>query len=216
MTKRVKPRRSYDSPRRREQADATQGAILDAARALFVERGYVATSVQAIADRARISAATVYQAYGNKRSILARLVDVSIAGDEAPTPVLGRPWVQALREEPDLHSRVRILAREGTQMLGRRAPIDAVVAAAAATDSEIAALWRQMGEERHAGQARLLQLVVGDAGLRPGLTRAAAADVLYAVGSPETYRAMVDDRGWSSARFERWYADTLLRLLFEP
>lgn len=215
MVKRVNPKRSYESPRRREQADATRRAILDAARALFVERGYVATSVQSIADRAGLSAATVYQAYGNKRSILTRLVDVSIAGDEAPTSVLDRPWVNELREEPDLRRRIAILARHGTQILARRAPIDAVVTAAAATDAEIAALWTHMREQRHAGQARVLDLVAGAAGVRPGLTRAAAADVLYSIGSPETYRALVDDRGWSSARFGRWYADTLLRLLFD-
>jgi len=215
MAKRVNPPRSYDSPRRREQADATQSAILDAARALFLNRGYVATSVRAIAERAGVSAATVYQAFGNKRSILSRLVDVSIAGDQAPTPVLNRPWVQALREEPSLDRRVQLLARGGTQILERRAPIDAVVAAAAATDHEIAVLWSQLREQRHAGQARLLELVVGEASLRSGLSRAAAADILYAVGSPETYRSLVDDRGWSTARFERWYAETLLRLLLE-
>jgi hypothetical protein len=42
-----------------------------------------------------------------------------------------------------------------------------------------------------------------------------AADVLYAIGSPETYRLLVVDRGWSGARFERWYGETLTRLLFE-
>lgn len=215
MAKRVNPRRSYDSPRRREQANATQAAILDAARTLFVERGYAATSIQAIAHRAGVSAATVYQAFSNKRSILGRLVDVSIAGDAEPTAVMDRAWVSALREEPDVRRRIRSLARQGTQILERRAPIDAVIGAAAATDPEIAALWRQRRDQRHGGQARLLELVIGEAGLRPGLTRAAAADILYAIGSPETYRALVDDRGWSSARFERWYADTLLRLLFE-
>jgi TetR/AcrR family transcriptional regulator, regulator of autoinduction and epiphytic fitness len=208
MTDAVNPRRSYDSPLRREQADATRRAILDTARGLFLERGYVATTVAAIAKRAEVSAATVYQTFGNKRSVLARLVDVSIAGDEAPIPLADRPWVRALREEADLRQRIRILARNGTVILERRAPIDAVVAAAAATDPEIATLWRQMREERHAGQARLLTLVAGEARLRRG-----AADVLYAIGSPETYRSLVEDRGWSPARFERWYAEAIERLL---
>ncbi len=206
----VNPRRAYDSPLRREQADATRRTILDAARALFLERGYVTTTIQAIADRAEVSAATIYQTFGNKRSVLARLVDISIAGDEAPVPVAERPWVRALRDEPDLRLRIRILARNGAAILERRAPIDAVVAAAAATDTEIATLWRQMRDERHAGQARLLKLVAGGVPLRRR-----AADVLYAIGSPETYRSLVDDRGWSSARFERWYAEAIERLLME-
>ena len=208
MTEDVNPRRAYDSPLRREQADATQRAILDAARTLFLERGYVATSIAAIADRADVSAATIYQTFGNKRSVLARLVDVSIAGDAAPVPVADRPWVRTLADEPDLRLRIRALARNGAAILERRAPIDAVVAAAAATDPEIATLWRQMRDERHGGQARLLKLVAGEAPLRRG-----AADVLYAIGSPETYRSLVEDRGWSPARFERWYAEAIERLL---
>lgn len=208
MTRAVNPRRSYDSPLRREQADATQRAILDAARMLFLERGYVATTIAAIADRASVSAATIYQGFANKRSVLARLVDESIAGDAAPVAVADRPWVRSLRDEPDVRKRVRSLARNGTAILARRAPIDAVVAAAAATDPEIATLWRQTRDERHAGQARLLKLVAGDAPLRRE-----AADVLYAIGSPETYRSLVDDRGWSHARFERWYAEAIEGLL---
>jgi AcrR family transcriptional regulator len=210
MATAVNPRRSYHSPLRREQADATRHAILEAARALFLERGYVATPIATIADRAEVSPATIYQTFGNKRSVLVRLVDISIAGDEAPIPVADRPWVRALSDEPDLRLRIRILAWNGAAILRRRAPIDAVVASAAATDPEIATLWRQMRDERHAGQARLLKIVAGGVPLRRE-----AADVLYAIGSPETYRAFVVDRGWSPARFERWYAQAIERLLLE-
>lgn len=76
-------------------------------------------------------------------------------------------------------------------------------------------LWASGKKERHAGQRELLRLVVGRAGLRAGLTLAAAADILFAIGSPETYRLLVVDRGWSGLRFERWYEETLARLLFD-
>jgi hypothetical protein len=42
-----------------------------------------------------------------------------------------------------------------------------------------------------------------------------AADILYALGSPETYRLLVVDRGWSASQFERWYGQTLERLLLD-
>jgi TetR/AcrR family transcriptional regulator, regulator of autoinduction and epiphytic fitness len=217
MPKTVNPRRRYESPIRREQADLTRRAILDAARALFLERGYVATPIQAIARRARVSPATVYGIFGTKRAILAALVDISIAGDDAPVPIRERPWVRDLQQEPELRGRIRILARNGRLILERRAPIDAVVAAAAATDPEIAGLWVRIREQRHAGQRTLLQLVIGASGrLRPGLTVAAAADILYTLGSPESYRLLVEDRGWSGDRFERWYALSIERLLFAP
>jgi AcrR family transcriptional regulator len=211
----VKRRRAYESPRRHEQARATRAAILEAAGELFLERGYVATTMQAIAARARISPATVYTAFSNKRSLLSALVDVSIAGDDAPVPIFERPWVHELRDEPDLHRRIAILARNGRLILERRAPVDEVVRAAAASDPDIAALWRAGKAQRLAGQRELLRIVAGGVGFRDGLGEGEAVDTLYALGSPETYRLLTVDRAWSPARFERWYADTLSRLLFE-
>lgn len=214
MTKAVNPRRAYDSPLRQAQARATRRAILGAARDLFIEGGYVATTMQAIATRVRISPATVYATFLNKRALLAALVDVSIAGDDAPVPILDRTWVQEMRVEPDLQRRLRILARNGRLILERRSPIDEVLRAAAAADPDIAVLWEQGKAQRLAGQRDLLRIVAGADGLRDGLSFANAVDTLYAIGSPETYRLLVTDRGWSAARFERWYAETLARLLF--
>ncbi len=215
MTKAVNPRRAYQSPRRQEQARSTRRAVLDAARGLFIDHGFVSTTVEAIAARATTSTATVYATFANKRSILSALVDTSIAGDDEPIPIIQRPWVGEMRGEPDLHRRIGILARNGRLILERRAPIDEVVRAAAASDPDIDALWRQGKAQRLAGQRELLRIVVGSDDLRPGLEHGAAADIIYAIGSPETYRLLTSDRGWSPARFERWYADTLGRLLFE-
>src|SRR5437870_9261128 len=213
MPEPVKPRRSYESPRRREQALGTRRAVLDAARDLFVDRGYVATTIDAIAARARVSPETVYATFTNKRSLLSRLIDVSLAGDDAPVPILERRWVRDLRDEPDPRRRVRILARNGRRMLERSLPIYEVLRGAASADPEIASLWERAKAQRLAGQRELLRIVAERAPLREGLTASAATDILYAVGSPETYRLLVVDRGWSATRFERWYAEALARLL---
>jgi len=216
MPESVKHRRAYESPRRREQARATRHAVLEAARALFIERGYVGTTIEAIAARANVAPETVYAVFGTKRSLLSELVDVSIAGgDEAP-PILDQDWVQQIRDEPDPHRRVRLLASHGRSILERRAAVDEVVRGAASADPEIASL-RELGKaQRFAGQRELLRMVLGAAGLRQGMDLKTAADVLYAIGSPETYRLLVVDRAWSGPRFERWYGETLERLLLEP
>jgi AcrR family transcriptional regulator len=216
MPEPVKRRRVYDSPRRREQAWATRRAILDAARALFIERGYVGTTIDAIAARATISPETVYSAFGTKRALLGKLVDVSIAGGSEALPILEQAWVHEMREEPDPHRRLRILASNGRSILERRSALDEVVRGAAAADPEMAALWERGKAERAAGQRALLRIVVGAADLREGLDLETAADILFAVGSPEVYGLLVVDRGWSSSRFEHWYADALERLLFDP
>lgn len=212
----VKPARTPDFPRRRERARATRIRVLDAARALFIERGYVATTIDAIAERADVSSETIYSTFGNKRSLLSELVDVSIAGDVNATPILERDWVQEMREEPDPRRRLRMLARQGRSILERRSAVDEVVRGAASADPDIAAL-RDLGKaQRFAGQREFLRIVVGATGLREGMDLETAADILYAVGSPETYRLLVVDRGWSGSRFERWYGDTLERLLLAP
>lgn len=211
----VKQRRVYDSPRRREQARATRLAILDAASALFNERGYVATTIDAIAASATVSPETVFSAFGSKRSILAELVDISISGGEGAPPILDQAWVQEMREEPDARRRLKILASNGGSILQRRAAIDEVVRGAAAADPEMAALWERSKVQRFAGQRTLLQIALGTTGPRGGLDLETAAETVFAIGSPEVYRLLAVDRGWSSSRFEDWYADTLARLLLD-
>jgi AcrR family transcriptional regulator len=213
MSNRAGSPRRYDSPRRREQASATRQAILDAARALFAERGYVGTTIEAIAAYAAVSPETVYATFRNKRSLLSALVDISIVGDDEPVPVLDRDWVRQIRDEPDQRRRLELLARNGRLILERRAPIDEVVRSAAAADPEIAALHGTGKTQRIAGQRELLRVIAGADGLRAGLPLDEAADILFAVGSPEVYRLLVIDRGWSPERFEAWYVDTIERLL---
>jgi len=210
------PRRSYESPRRRDQARATRSAVLEAARDLFVRNGYVATTIETIAVAASVSPETVYAIFKSKRSLLSALIDVSFAGDDEPVPILQRAWVTQLRDERDPARQRRILAKNGRLMLERSTAIYEVLQGAAAADPHLAALWERTKQQRYAGQRELLRLLTARAALRDGLTRAAASDILFTIASPETFRLLTVDRGWSPHRFERWYADTLARLLFAP
>ncbi len=65
------------------------------------------------------------------------------------------------------------------------------------------------------GQQELLRIVMGEAALRTGLDIDSAADVVYALGSPETWQLLVVDRAWTADRFERWYGDAIERLLLD-
>src|SRR5664280_1530911 len=106
MQEPVKSRRAYDSPRRREQARATRRAILEAARASFIDSGYVATTIEAIAARADVSPESIYLIFRNKRSLLSALIDISIAGDDAAAPILQRDWVATMRAASRMARRV--------------------------------------------------------------------------------------------------------------
>jgi hypothetical protein len=129
-------------------------------------------------------------------------------------PILERGWVQEMRDEPNPKRRLQILARNGRLILERTAPLYEVLRGASAADPQIASLLELTKAQRFAGQRQLLRILTAGHTLRQGLTAAAAADILFAIGSPETYRLLVLDRGWSGDRFERWHSDTLARLLF--
>ncbi len=216
MGERVNPDRAERFPRRAARARATRSRVLDAALELFVERGYVAATVDSIADRADVSAETIYSTFGSKRALLSQLVDVSIAGGVDAPPLLEQAWVEEMRDETDPRLRLRMLASRGRAILERRAAVDEVVRGAASADPEIAALRDRGNEERYAGQRELLRIVLGSADLRGDLDLEAATDILFAIGSPDVYRLLAVDRGWGGDRFERWYGAALQDLLLAP
>ncbi|MGK2851744.1 MAG: TetR/AcrR family transcriptional regulator [Candidatus Limnocylindrales bacterium] len=210
MSSPARIRRRYASPRRSAAAAATRTAILDAALELFLERGYVSTTMEAIARRSQVSPKTVYAAVRNRRGLIAAVLDRAIAGDEEPVAIADRPWVAAMRASPEPNERLVILAREGARILRRRADIDAVLDRAALVDGEAAALAERTREERRVGQGVLLRLA-----LAPQAVDDAAADTLFALGSPEVYRTLTGSRGWTHEAFEDWYVE-LLRRIFLP
>jgi len=212
----VKPSGDEPFPRRQRRARATRFRILDVARALFLEQGYVGTTINAIAERADVAPETVYAAFGSKRALLSQLVDLSIAGAVAASPVLEQGWVRELREEPDVRHRIRMLAHQGRLILDRRAALDEVMRGAASADPEIAALHARGKAVRFAGQRELLRLAVGETPVAEGIDFATAVDIVYVLGSPETYRLLVIDRGWSGDQFEAWYGEMLERLVGLP
>src|SRR6266511_6026607 len=74
-------------------------------------------------------------------------------------------------------------------------PIYEVLHGAAAADQQIASLWRRYKRQRLEGQRALLRILTERNPLREGLTAKAAGDILFAIGSPETYGLLVSDRG---------------------
>lgn len=212
MSSRVKHRRAYVSPRRDESAEATRGAILQASRSLFLEQGYAGTTIAAIADRASVSAKTVYARFGNKRRLLVAVLDHAIAGDALPISIRERAWVRDMRDEEDRGRRLDLLAQAGAGILGRRTDIDELIRRAADVDPDLGELVASSRAQRRAGQAELLGIAIGE---EPD---EAAIDALFAIGSPEVYRLTVIESGWSHDRFVAWYARTIRRLFldYEP
>src|SRR5881398_2341205 len=111
MADRVKTRRRYHSPRRREQAAATRRAMLEAAQRLFERQGYAATSIAAIAANAGVAQKTVYLAFETKSGLLRALWHLLLRGDEGDAPVGERAWYRKVLEEADPRRQLELNAR---------------------------------------------------------------------------------------------------------
>ncbi|RZQ61313.1 TetR/AcrR family transcriptional regulator [Amycolatopsis suaedae] len=181
--------------------------MLDAARALFVERGYAGTSVEAVAAAAGVATPTIYFTFGSKRVLLKEVLDVSVAGDDSAVPTMERPWFAEALAEPDPAAQLRLQVRAARRILERAAAVLEVVRAAAPADDEVAALWRVNQEQRLTVQRRLAAALAGKTRLRHDVDT--AADILFAVLGPELFGVLTTTRGWSSARWEDWAVDSL-------
>lgn len=211
----VKRKRPYDSTLRKQQAGQTRIRILDAAEALFAERGYAATTMEAIASAAGVAADTVYAAFGSKSGVIHRLVDVRVGGDDAPTRLLDRPGPQAVRAEPDPRRQLQGFAVDITAILERVRPVDDIMRSAAAVDPEVAALRAAMQAERHRNLRTLAAWLGRNARFRREMDAEQAAAVIWTLASPEVHGLLRRERGWSQQAYTDWLADTLARSLLD-
>ena len=210
----VRPKkRRYDSTRRQEAASATRRAVLDAARQTFVERGYLAATMSSIAKRAGVAPDTVYAAVGNKPALFRLLVETAISGSDQPIAALERDYVRAIQEETAPRKKLQLYAHAICVIHGRLAPLFKVLQSATSADPALASLWSEISERRAKNMRLFARDLQATGGLRAGLDVDETADIIWSTNSAEFYLLLVDQRGWSPARFERWLADAWARLL---
>jgi AcrR family transcriptional regulator len=195
--------------KRAERSRRTREKVVEAARELFVTQGYGATSLQEVADRAGVAVQTIYFVFHNKRTLFKDVVDASIAGDTEPVATMDREWFRAACAEPTAAGQLRAHVRGTREILGRVAPIMSLIAAAAATDPEIAAQWPDGPDPRYTVHYAAAEALVGKPDARPGISVDMAADLLFGLLSPELYLIFVRDRGWSPDMWEEWARTTL-------
>jgi AcrR family transcriptional regulator len=188
-------------------------AVVEAARALFPERGYAATTIEAISEHSDVPSATVYRLFSSKLGILKALLDTSIAGDDQPLAVQDRPDVASLYNEPDPRELLAGFAGITTAINQRTNDTYGVLAGAAGSDPAAAELLDEIREQRDRGQGQIARALARAGALKPGLREREAADLIHALMSPEVYRLLVGDRGWTPKRYERWLATTLTHQL---
>lgn len=204
-------KRRYDATRRRQAAARTRAAILDAARQLFTERGYAATPMTAIAERAGVALDTVYASVGRKPQLARLLIETAISGTDQAIPAGQRDYVRAILAAPDAGTKITIYAAAVAAIAPRLALVLGIIQQAARDEPELARLWAEIAERRAANMRLFVAELATVAPLR--LNANQAADIVWATNAAELYQLLVGQRGWSPQRYERFLADTWRRLL---
>ena len=209
------PERSYSSPVREDQARQTRKRIVDAGAALFAERGYGATTIDAIAKAAGVSRKTVFDSVGGKANLMKLAYDFAITGDDAPIPLMDRPRIADLMAERDPAAMITGHAALVTEVGSRIAAIYCALEQAAGTDAEARALYQALLRQRRTSMDIPARLMAETGALRPGLTRTTAAQLLWIYSDPALYDKLVGQQGWSAKEFETWLRRTLEQQLLE-
>jgi AcrR family transcriptional regulator len=207
-------KRPYDNSRRQAVVRATRAAVVAAARRLFIEGGYSATTIESIADGCGVPLGTVYRLFGSKRGILLAVLDLAFGGDDQPVAYRDRPATKRALAEADPQRLIEAFSPLTRELLERSAPILHVLRSAAEADPDAAELYAEAQRQRYAGQSNLAEVLAERNQL--AVTAVEAADIMYTLKSPEVFRTLMEERGWSAEQYERWLTSALQATLLHP
>ena len=214
MTKRKSTKREYDSTRRQAQANETRRYILEAARKLFMERGYAGATAEAIAAQAGVSAQTIYAIFKNKKRILVSLMNVSpTTGLEDHTPMPERANVQAVSQERDQRRQLEMFAQVVAANLDQVAVVSEIMADAAKTEPDFDRILQKLNKQRLEHMTLAVQQVAANGPFREKMDEVYARDTVWTLTSPEVFLLLTQGRGWSKEKYAGWLADMLTRAL---
>ena len=207
----VKAKRSYDASLRRQQADRSHDRIVEMAQRRFLNDGYGPTTIAAIAEDAGVSVDTIYKTFGGKPGLIRAMSARALEGTRA---------VPAERRSDELQSREKdprkLIARWGmftTEIAPLAAPIALLVRDAAGSHPELRPVVDEVHDNRLRRMTENARRFAAAGHLRPGLTVADAATVMWTYTSPELYELLVLRRGMPLKAFGRFVADALIAAL---
>lgn len=207
----VNKTRQYSSAVRAEQAARTRARILDAAGQLFLERGYARTTVQDLADQAGVARDTVHAIFGSKARVLTSLIDVRLVPDGAVANVTDTAEAKAVRAEADPRIQLDLFGAWIAAMSTRLRPVFEILRTASAVEPDMAAVFAEMDRFRLKNMYTYVGWFAARGPLR--VSKKQAAEVIWAIASPDVGRMLCDELGWSETDHADWIADTLKRTL---
>ncbi|MEP9395146.1 TetR/AcrR family transcriptional regulator [Gordonia sp. VNK1] len=196
-----------------EQAMATRVRIVDAATELFVSEGFLTTTMSGIAKHAGVAVQTLYLSFGSKASILKAVFDAALAGGDNADGILEQEWFQAVIDEPDGPTALRLFCANASEVIGRASLVFNVIRMAGA-DPKVAELLAENRQLRLGGYRLIRDALVTRPGYSPTLDPDVALGIMFAVVSEDTYLMLVHEYGWSHERWTEWITETIVSQLF--
>jgi AcrR family transcriptional regulator len=207
----VKDKRKYSSVVREEQAARTRTRILDAASALFLERGYARTTMKDIAAQADVARDTVHAIFGSKARVLTSLIDVRLVPDGTVANVTQRPDAQAIKDEIDQRKQIELFAKFIAGISTELRPVFEILRTASAVEPEMAKVFQEMDRFRLSNMRTYARWIAARGPLR--VSSRQAGEIIWALASLDVGRMLCDELGWTESQHARWLSDTLVRTL---
>jgi len=214
MAKAVKGARKYDAGRRQAQARETQLAIIRTAQRLFIEQGYGRTTMAAVARDAGVSVETVYAVFRNKSTLLHRVWDITIGGDDEDIVFHERPEVMAIRAEPDLAKRFALQAKFATNTSRRVTPFLRPLQGAAGSEPAAEEMLAEIGQQRLTGLSFMAREAASTGQL--AVSEEECRDIIWSLSDGTLWHLLAEERGWTDERFATWLGAMWTEMLVKP
>jgi AcrR family transcriptional regulator len=209
----AKVKRRYDATGRREQARTRRRAVVVAAKELFERDGFRPTTIAAVAERAGVSAESIYKGFGTKATLAKAVFDFVIAGDDEQVPIAQRSEADAIRAEPDVRRKIVLYTRGLATRQHRSAKVQILIRDGGHTDETLAPVWQQLLAERLNGMTMLGRHLIETGQLREGIELDEVRDVLWTYIAVELYELLVLERGWPVDRYAEWIGQAITAAL---
>ena len=207
------PTVKVSKPTRSQRAIETRARMREAAYAEFAARGYAATTMKEIAERAGVAVQTLYYTFRTKGLLLREVMESATGGGAGSGPISDRPWLREIMSSTDPQRMLALSAELGGSVYERAAPLWPVIQAAALSDPEVEQYWREVADARRSGMGRVVVKIATAGALKPGLSPERAADVLYSLASHDTFQNLVIDAKWPVNEYKAWLFWTLVQQL---
>lgn len=194
----------YRSPLRQQRAAETRARIAEAARELFITKGFTGTTVGEIARLGGVSVQTIYTTFGSKGAIVRALLTQFEASADATD------WKTRMEQSSD-PAMILTLFAGWTRVFFASSRETIAAAQGAVTDPAMVELRAEGDHHRRKALTDLVTRIDQMGALPDWLTRRNAVDRAWMLSGVEMYLAATDGCGWSDEAYENWLATTLLQ-----